>query len=74
MRQVFLNARVYAKQEINLAWPKDWLGYSRRTNVRYNSAKFVTLWRIQLVVPGQFLGCSKMVLTDSIAGFFKLSE
>ena len=32
MRQGFFNACVYAKQKINLAWPKDWLGYSRKTD------------------------------------------
>ena len=41
MRQVFLNARVYAKQEINLAWPKDWLGYSRRTDRPDELVQFV---------------------------------
>ena len=41
MRQGFLNARVYAKQKINLAWPKDWLGYSRRTDRSDELLQFV---------------------------------
>ena len=34
MRQVFLNARVYAKHKINLTWPYITLSGKRKQNVK----------------------------------------